>query len=296
MGRLASRPALRGDCERCAALCCVTLPLTASADFAIDKPAGVPCPHLLPDDRCDIHGQLRECGFAGCAAYDCFGAGQQVTHAILTPAHWRSSAAQLERVTRVFPLAAQLRAILDHLIDADERLPLDVPGAQELRPYLQAAREHTHQVAQDAASDRPVVGRATLRAQIYPLLRQASELIRAAAAAQAQVGPPDRRAAPGADLVGARLRGAGLAGADLRGAYLIGADLRQADLRWADLLGADLRGARLEGADLTGVLFLTQPQLDSTQGDRATLLPNRVDVPAHWSGSQRGSGSSGRRR
>ncbi len=271
-------------------MCCVTLPLTASADFAIDKPAGLPCPHLLADDRCDIHGQLREHGFAGCGAYDCFGAGQQVTQAILTPAHWRSEAAQLERATRVFPLVAHLRAILSYLTEADERLPGDLAAAQALRPLLNAAREATEQAAQAAANDRSVVDLATHRAGIYPLLQRASELMRTAEVARAGVGPPDRRAAPGVDLVGAVMRGARLAGADLRGAYLIGADLRQADLRWADLLGTDLRGAKLQGADLTGVLFLTQPQLDSSLGDRATLLPDRVDRPAHWSGSTRRPG------
>ena len=36
------RDSLRADCERCIALCCVAPSFTASADFAIDKPAGVP--------------------------------------------------------------------------------------------------------------------------------------------------------------------------------------------------------------------------------------------------------------
>jgi len=51
---------------------------SASADFAIDKDAGQPCPNLRPDFRCSIHDRLRQQGLPGCAVYDCFGAGQQV--------------------------------------------------------------------------------------------------------------------------------------------------------------------------------------------------------------------------
>jgi hypothetical protein len=78
----ASAPAgssLRADCARCAGLCCVAPAFVASTDFALDKEAGQPCPNLAPDFRCTIHDRLRQAGFPGCAAYDCFGAGQRVT-------------------------------------------------------------------------------------------------------------------------------------------------------------------------------------------------------------------------
>ena len=70
---------LRSACARCTGLCCVGLHLVRSADFAIDKPAGTPCPNLLDDFGCGIHSRLRESGFPGCVAYDCLGAGQRVT-------------------------------------------------------------------------------------------------------------------------------------------------------------------------------------------------------------------------
>ena len=69
---------LQADCARCRALCCVGPAFAASADFAVDKPAGQPCVNLSDDDRCGIHTELRPRGFPGCVAYDCFGAGQQV--------------------------------------------------------------------------------------------------------------------------------------------------------------------------------------------------------------------------
>ena len=64
------RLSLRADCERCFALCCVGPAFSASADFAISKPAGQPCPNLHPDFRCSIHDRLRPRGFGGCTAYD----------------------------------------------------------------------------------------------------------------------------------------------------------------------------------------------------------------------------------
>ncbi len=70
---------LRADCARCAALCCVTLAFDRSDLFALDKAAGEPCPHLTGSDRCVIHAEREQRGFAGCAAYDCLGAGQRAT-------------------------------------------------------------------------------------------------------------------------------------------------------------------------------------------------------------------------
>ncbi len=73
------RDALSADCANCFGLCCVGPAFAASADFAIDKAAGTPCPNLGGDFRCGIHDQLRPKGFAGCTVYDCFGAGQKVS-------------------------------------------------------------------------------------------------------------------------------------------------------------------------------------------------------------------------
>ena len=69
------------DCRSCAALCCVATAFDASEDFALDKPAGVGCPHLMRDCRCAIHDELAVRGFPGCAQYDCYGAGQRTTRA-----------------------------------------------------------------------------------------------------------------------------------------------------------------------------------------------------------------------
>lgn len=75
------RPDLLADCDRCAALCCVAPSLHVSDDFALEKPAGVPCPFLTAACRCAIHDTLAARGFSGCAIYDCYGAGPRATRA-----------------------------------------------------------------------------------------------------------------------------------------------------------------------------------------------------------------------
>ncbi len=60
-------------------MCCVATAFDASHAFAFSKPAGVACRHLARDFRCSIHDALAARGFPGCAAYDCYGAGQRAT-------------------------------------------------------------------------------------------------------------------------------------------------------------------------------------------------------------------------
>src|SRR4051794_9103903 len=112
----ASLPELRADCARCAGLCCVAPAFAASADFAIEKRAGQPCPNLQNDLRCRFHSRLRERGFPGCVAYDCFGAGQRIVQETFGGADWRGSP-QLAR--RMFDAFAVLRALHELLVYLD---------------------------------------------------------------------------------------------------------------------------------------------------------------------------------
>jgi hypothetical protein len=267
---LDERSHLRADCSRCAALCCVGPAFAASADFAIDKPAGTPCPNLQPDDRCGIHDRLRDRGFPGCTVFDCFGAGQRIVQGTFGGRSWRESPELAGEQFAVLPVMRQLHEILWHLTEAAE-----LPAATPLRAEVTAARERTDLLAAGSAEELTALDVAGVRGEVGELLERVSELVRAGVPKRAR----DRR---GADLMGKDLRGARLRGASLRGAYLIGADLRGADLRTADLLGADLRAADVRGTDLSGCLFLTQPQVTAARGDMATRLPVVLTPPAHW--------------
>ena len=275
----AARQDLTADCGRCVGLCCVVPAFAASADFAIDKPAGTPCVNLLPDSRCGVHDQLRERGFPGCVVFDCLGAGQRVTQDVFGGADWRDDPATASAMSAVFPVMRQLTELLWHLREART---LAVPGPlhAEVGQRLSAVEA----LAAGRADELAALDAGAHRREVGDLLGRVSEAVRRDVPGRAR----DRR---GADLVGAALRGAALRGASLRGAYLIGADLRGADLRRADLLGADLRAADLRGADLTGALFLTQPQLTAAVGDASTALPAALGRAGHWA-----AGPAARRR
>ncbi len=268
---------LRADCSRCAGLCCVVPALVRSADFALDKPAGQPCPHLAEDFGCDVHDRLRPLGFPGCTVYDCFGAGQRVVQDTFGGADWRARPDLAERQFRVFAVVRDLHELLWYL-RCDLRLvslPSYVDHAGVLAPDLARVLEETERLAglDAAALEHLDVG--PHRAEVDALLRATSAAVRASC----RPDPPDLTRA---DLVGRRLRRADLRAADLRGALLVGADLRGADLTVADLVGADLRAARVGGADLSTALHLTRFQVAAAAGDASTLLPEPLDRPPHW--------------
>lgn len=272
------RRALRADCSACNAYCCVAFAFARSADFAIDKAAGEVCPHLGADSACRIHADLRGRGFRGCAAYDCFGAGQRVT--ARGGADWAAGPEQREHALATFRAMAVLHELLWYLAEAadvcESRRESTVSAA------VVEAREATEALAR--LDPLGLADVAAHRARVAGVLRRVSAAARAGGVTAAGERRRRRGAAvgPRADLVGARFEGADLRGADLRGALLIAADLRNADLALADLIGADLRDADLRGADLSGALFLTPAQLGAARGDRATLIPPHLRRPDHW--------------
>ncbi|HEX5403995.1 MAG TPA: pentapeptide repeat-containing protein [Pseudonocardiaceae bacterium] len=261
---------LRADCERCFGLCCVAPAFSASADFAVGKPAGQPCRHLGVDFGCTIHDHLRQRGFPGCTVFDCFGAGQQVAQVTFGGRDWRSSPELARPMFEVFGVMRQLHELLWYLHEA---LTLTLTPAEPLRADIEAMITEIERLAGQDADTLGALDTAAHRDRANTLLLRASELARAGMAG------PDHR---GADLIGRKLGQTDLRGASLRGAYLIGADLSNADLSMADVIGADFRGANLSKADLSTAIFLTQAQLDAARGDTATGLPATLRRPTHW--------------
>jgi uncharacterized protein YjbI with pentapeptide repeats len=261
---------LEADCSRCVGLCCVALALSASADFAINKPAGEPCPHLDSAFRCEIHGELRERGFPGCTVFDCLGAGQQVSQALYAGRDWVRNPELAPDMFEVFARVRELHMLLWHLREA-----LRLSAAEGLRTSLSRAFARLERLSSSSPEAILALDVAAQTRSMRALLRRASALARADA-------PGPHADYANADLIGAKLARADLRGANLRGAQLIAADLRGADLRWADLTVADLRNANLRGADLTEALFVRQSQLDAAQGDARTRLPPRRQRPAYW--------------
>src|SRR4051794_3262335 len=183
---------LVADCGRCSGLCCVAPAFARSADFALDKPAETPCPNLrvtVPgrsDAPCGIHGELRDRGFPGCVAFDCFGAGQRVT------TDWRAGP---EAARAAFDSFAVLRGLHEMLWYLSEPLPELGPA---LREEVAGAAARVARLAEDPLDGVDVDA---VRGEVGELLGRVSEAVRAASGAAAGRGHAR------ADLVGQDLRG-----------------------------------------------------------------------------------------
>lgn len=269
---------LRADCENCFGLCCVALPFAASADFAMNKDAGVPCSNLQADYRCGIHTNLRERGCKGCTVFECFGAGQKVSQITFEGIDWRESSERAETMYNVFPVMHQLHEMLWYLQEA-----LALEAARSIRQELSMALAETIRLTELRADELLKIDVPAYRTNVNMLLLQTSELVWMDVSRKLKGSSKEKRKNyRGADLMGAKLKGAEFKGANFRGAYLIAADLKHADLRGADFIGADLRDADLRGADLRDSIFLTQVQINGAKGDAHTLLPGGLLRPAHW--------------
>lgn len=277
-------PSTSSDCSRCFGLCCVALPFARSADFPVDKPAGMPCGHLRPDHSCGTHASLLAQGYRGCTVFECFGAGQQVSQVTFRGQSWRDNPATAASMFAVFPVVQGLHEMLRHL---DETLSWELPGG--VASAAAGLRDEVVSRTTDGPDLLLALDLGELRSRVGAVLGEASAAVRGderGGPGTAGTTPAGKRRDPrlrrGADLLGARLHGVDARGADLRGALLIAADLRGADLRHADLLGADLRDADVRGADLSTALYLTQPQVNAARGDAATRIPEALDRPGPW--------------
>ena len=262
---------LRADCKNCFGLCCVALPYAKSADFASDKDGGTPCHNLQSNYQCGIHKDLRNKGFRGCSAYECFGAGQKVSQFTYKGMDWRTSKDIAQEMFNVYPIIQQLHEMLWYL---NEALSLEV--SKSIHKELQDSIEVTENLTSKSPEFILTIDVAEHRVKINELLIRTSELVRA------QVTKKQKNTRRPIDYLGAKLRGADLKGANLRGALLIAADLRNADLRWSDVIGADFRDADISGANLIGSIFLTQAQVNAAKGNKHTKLPTTIVMPAHW--------------
>ena len=268
------RQSLQADCQSCFGLCCTALNIVASSDFAINKPAGTPCPNLQDNYSCHIHSQLRETGFKGCTVFDCLGAGQQVSQVTFHGQDWRQSREHADKMFRVFPIMEQLYEMIAYVAEA-----LSYQVDNMLYEQLLAKLKHLQQTIAQDADTLLALDMVAIRMPINALLLQTSEQIRQHSVKGKASRNLNQR---GADWMGKNLKGKDLRATDLRGSYLIAANLQDANLQGVDFIGADLRDANLRGADLSTSLFLTQMQINAAQGDRSTKLPPYIKRPAHW--------------
>lgn len=158
MGKLPTR----SDCDKCAALCCIAFPSDNMPGFTARKESGEPCPKLDACGRCTIYDRRAEEGFAGCLAFECFGAGQYVTQMLFGGLDWRDDPALLAPMIEHF---LALRPVFDLLCLID--LARNRLGDNEELDQLES--ELTALVTErERASDRRAIGR--IEARLRPIL------------------------------------------------------------------------------------------------------------------------------
>ncbi|WP_082332527.1 pentapeptide repeat-containing protein [Lysinibacillus contaminans] len=272
------RENLYSDCSQCFGLCCIALNIVTSSDFAMNKPAGKPCPNLQTGFRCDIHEHLREKGFRGCTVFDCLGAGQMVSHHTFKGQSWRVNPAIGEKMFRVFPIMEQLYEMMAYVSEA-----LSYSLTSSLRKDLSVQLEQLETLTKSDDNALLALDMMKYRMPINELLLKISLYIRNELIATITSKNKRKLEYRGVDWMGKKFRGKDLRATDLRGAYLIAADLQDADLRGVDFIGADLRDANVSGANLSTSMFLTQMQINSANGNLQTKLPSHIQRPFHWS-------------
>lgn len=110
----------RPDCSRCQGLCCVAPAHRRTDGFPVAKNQDTACRHLdCKTFRCRAFDRLEAQGYTTCRAYDCFGAGPQVTRWLTAP--WPGlpediTARRLDDFRRL----SRLRCLLAHMMNRPE--------------------------------------------------------------------------------------------------------------------------------------------------------------------------------
>ncbi|WLR52498.1 pentapeptide repeat-containing protein [Bacillus tianshenii] len=270
------RENLKADCSKCFGLCCTALNIAASSDFAINKPAGTPCPNLQKDFRCGIHKNLRDKGFKGCTVFDCLGAGQKVSQDTFGGQSWQEHPEISEKMFSVSPVMEQLYEMIAFIAEA-----LTYNISPSLQKQLNKQLENLQSLTDMDAERLLSLDVVSCRQPVNELLIETSEYIRSEMSSKVFMIKKGKQCR-GVDLIGKNLKGKDLRTTDFRGAYLIAADLQNSDLRGVDFIGADLRDANISGANLSTSMFLTQMQINSAKGNDKTILPKHIQAPSHW--------------
>lgn len=263
---------LKIDCAKCSGLCCVALYCVKTDGFPADKEAGVPCGHLLPDFRCDIHSELVSKKLRGCLAYDCFGAGQKVTQNSSFDGDWRSPDGKAEEIFGAFRIVFQLHQIEWYLLEA-----LSLTSDNRIESAIEALISENEEMTSRTANEILRLDIEVYRSKANELLKQVSRT----ASAQPMCSS-DGKANVGKDYIGKDFQRANLNGSDFSMALLIAANLEGCSLHCTNFLGADMRDVNVKNTNLSDSLFLSQMQINSAKGNANTKLPVNLSRPASW--------------
>lgn len=273
-----NRDRLKGNCKECFGLCCTALYFSVKDGFPENKNAGKPCKNMKEDFRCNIHEKLMQSGMRGCVAYDCFGAGQQVSQGTFRGQNWRQNPESSSQMFSVFLNMRQLYEIFWYLLDAYQ-----ISNSSSIRLEVEEMWKQIQKIVYLLPEELLLQDMEYQWKEAGDLLKRISLLVRGKE--QEMLRLPFKYAntfGNRADLSGKDLKKVELKHANLRGAFLIAADLREQNLYLTDVFGADFRDADLRGTDLRNSIYLTQAQINGAHGNTNTKLPKWLDYPLNW--------------
>lgn len=262
---------LKIDCGNCFGFCCVALYFSKIDGFPKDKSSGEPCVNLNSDFTCKVHKDLRKKGLKGCTSYDCFGAGQKVAKVTYNGINWCEASKLKEEMFNVFLVMRQLHEMLWYLC-----MVYSLEKEEMLRSISNTIIQETFEITLLKPEALLKLNLDIHREKVNEVLRKASDQIRSKF-----VGKNNKTLSK--NYIGKNLKNVNLRGADLSGALLIAADLSNNDLSGVNLIGADMRDANIKGANLENSIFITQQQVNASNGDANTKLPASLTIPKYWS-------------
>ena len=256
---------LRIDCNNCSGLCCVALYCAKTDGFPENKNAGIPCKYLNSDFQCEIHSKLIDMNMRGCLAYDCFGAGQKVTQDLFPNTTWKSDQEKSKIIFEVFLRVFQLHQMEWYLLES-LTLVKDKNLSDNIEQLILKI-EHVLEQSYENVLDFEIT---SFRLEVNPILK----LISRQYAKTNQLN--------GKDMIGKNFKMTNLDGKDFSMSLLIAANFEGCSLNYTNFLGADLRDTNFKNTDLSSCLYLTQIQINSSVGNKNTILPKNLIHPISW--------------
>lgn len=259
------------DCGKCCGLCCVALYFSKTEGFPENKEAGRPCRNLQNDFKCKVHSRLYSQGLHGCMAYDCFGAGQQVTGRISLKPDWKTmNAGEADSIFQSYLTMLHLHQTLWYLTEASVLL-LSEYEREQIRHLLGEGKGFTKQPLDKLQN-----------LDVEPFRERANTVLKGISAEIASGFSVEFNPDVFKDYLGKNFKRKKLRGKDFSMSLLIAADLEQSDLQGANFLGADMRDTNIRNTDLSHALFLTQIQINGAKGNENTILPPYLKKPSTW--------------
>ncbi|MGN1181640.1 MAG: pentapeptide repeat-containing protein [Faecalibacillus sp.] len=256
------------DCCQCSGLCCIALYCFQSDGFPQDKPIGKPCIHLMNNYRCQIHQQLEEKKMKGCIGYDCFGAGQYLTHDIYHGITWKMHPEKITEICEMFIRIYRLFQMRFFLYES-----LKLISSQDLLGDIYQLINENEMICHMTIDKILQYSIEDYQDKVNQILKKVCHQLKR------YLNIKEKKKQ---NFIHHNFDNQDMTGVDLNMKLAIASSFKNCQFKGATFIGTDTRDANFEGADLREAIFLTQGQINVAKGSRKTKLPNHLYYPITW--------------